>query len=207
MAVAGDLITNVVASFVYEGIRRCYGALKSNIRRRQTIAHALDGVPNNNERPTAKAISDLELVIGTDRGELTEPVAQFIRELEATAIPDTVLKSVLSGIDTTPIFLAFDNVYGSFRLTLSFRSKAFFDALVEAIRQRAEMQVEDHGLLEFVQAQNSNLSDKLESILRALTLTAELPNDVPQDVLSDARLKIARSIETANRLMGVETLQ
>jgi hypothetical protein len=207
MALAGDLITNVVASFVFEGIKRCYGTARTTIRRRQTINRALDGQHDNRNKTAASGIADLEMVIGADRGELTEPVAQFLRELEASAIPDTIVRTVLSGENTENLFSAFDLVYRSFTPPLKFESKLFFTALVSAIRERAEARVKDPGLLEFVQAHNKTLSNQLTSIIRTLQLAGNSRDNVPQDFLTDARLKIARAIENTNRFVSVETLQ
>jgi hypothetical protein len=206
MPVAGDLVTNVVSSFVFEGIRRSYGAIRTNLKRRQAINRAFDS-HSEEKHQTAKALSDLEKVIGADRGQLTEPVAQFLKELEASAIPDTILKAVLSGINPELLFAPFDLVYKSFVPPLDFESKAFFNALVTAIRQRAESQVTDLGLLDFIQAQNQTLSAQLDTVIRSLNLAADSPEAIPIGLLSDARLKMARAIESGNRLMSVETLQ
>lgn len=89
MPIAGDLVTNVVSNFVFEGIRRSYGAIRTNLKRRQVINRAFDGHVEKKHQ-SSKAISDLEQVIGADRGQLTEPVAQFLKEIEASAIPNTI---------------------------------------------------------------------------------------------------------------------
>jgi hypothetical protein len=207
MPVAGDLITNVVASFVFEGIKRCYGAAKTTIRRRQTINRALDGHFDLRSEAAASAIADLEMVIGADRGQLTELVAAFLRELEASAIPDTIVRTILSSEDTDQIFTAFDLVYRSFAPALNFDCRSFYNALVAAIRERAEARVKDPGLLEFVQAHNKALSNQLKDVIRSLQLAGESKDEIPHQVLADARLKIARAVENANRFVSVETLQ
>lgn len=207
MPVAGDLITNVVASFVFEGIKRCYGVAKTTIRRRQTISRALDGHYDIRNEAAASGIADLEMVIGADRGQLTEPVAALLRDLETSAIPDTIVRTILSGEDTDQLFPAFNLIFQSFTSTLSFDSRSFYSALVAAIRERAEARVRDPGLLEFVQAHNKALSNQLRDIIRALRLAGESKEDIRHEVLADARLKIARAVENANRFVNVETLQ
>lgn len=56
MALAGDLITNVVASFVFEGIKRCYGTARTTIRWRETINRALDGQHDNRNKTAASGL-------------------------------------------------------------------------------------------------------------------------------------------------------
>jgi hypothetical protein len=150
MTVAGDLLGRVVGGLVTEGLRRGYLELKFAVRRRHTIDRAISGAPVEPDPRVKKSIDDLQLVIGTARGELTESVAAFIREIERSAIPESLVRCVLMNGDPSDIYPAFEVIYQAFSETISFDPKNFFSALFQAVKLRTEHQVKDPAMLEFV---------------------------------------------------------
>src|SRR5437016_1063401 len=92
MAVAGDLLTNVVANFVNDGLKWGYHEIRGTVRRRHHIDRVLSGQAVEKDDRLEKAIKDLEVVIGSFRGELTESVAAFIREIHRSALPAAIIR-------------------------------------------------------------------------------------------------------------------
>jgi hypothetical protein len=207
MTMAGDLLSKVVASFVTDGIRRGYHEINATIRRRNSIDRAVSGQADSSDDRLKKAIHDLEVVIGSAKGELTEPVAAFIREVERSAIPESIIHCVLTNGDPAMIYPGFEVIYRAFSDSISFDPKNFFDAFVIAIKLRAEQYVKDPGLLEFVQAQNKELSRQLAEVTRALSASSQLTAPLSAHEIADARVRLARSFESSNRYLTVETIQ
>lgn len=208
MAIAGELLTSVVEGLATTGFRRAYRHVKLAVRRRHVIDRTISGTPNA-ERDTrlASAINDLSIVIGNARGELTESVAAFIREVERSAIPETLIRCVLTNGDPEAIYPAFQIIYRAFGTSISFNSENFFAALYAAIKLRTEQDVKDPAMLEFVQAQTKELSRQLDEVTRALQSACNVASPLTAQDLNDARLRLARSFEATNRTVTVETLQ
>ena len=81
-----------------------------------------------------KAISDLSKMVGNAKGQLTEPVAAFIREIERSAIPKSLVRCVLANTDPARIFPAFEQIYRSFSADLKFPARDFFNAFLMAVQ-------------------------------------------------------------------------
>ena len=216
MTLGIDLATGVAASFLYEGIKRCQGGLSFALDRRHKIDRALTSkLPIDRKAlskspadpKVLKAIEDLALVIGNSQGKFDENVAKFLREIEKSALPEAMLRAILSESDMTVLYPAFEILHRSFDNNLPFEARPFFDALTAAIRLRAELELKDNkGLYDFMAAQNKKLELYLQLLLGALS------NQTPAQLLSfdelnELRLKIARSIENSNRSLSVETQQ
>src|ERR1700694_3017146 len=201
MTVAGDVILKVVASFVVEGLHRGYEGIKGTIRRRQAVDRALSGDPPAGDPRLNKAVRELETIIGSARGQLTESVAAFIREIERSAIPESLSRCILADRDTDTVYPAFELIYRSFSGQLSFDPKIFFDAFCTAIRCRLEFEVKDPTLLEFVQAKNKDFSKQLSNISSALQALSRIEHPLTVAELADGRVKLARTFEVANRLV------
>ncbi len=206
MPIAGDLITNVIATFAADGLRRGYQEVTSLARRRHALDKAISGSPPAPDPRLKKAIDDLQIMIGNAKGELTEPVAAFLREIERSAIPEALIKSILANADQKLIYSSFQSIHESFS-GLKFPPDKFFDAFYTAVRFRVEENVKDPGLLEFIQAQNKELSKQLDGLIRSLGEAAKVKSPLAAKDINEARIKLARSIEVANRYVAVETLQ
>jgi hypothetical protein len=207
MTVAGDLIVNVVATFAADGLRRGYQEVRSSIRRRQTLEQTISGESPTTDERLKKALDDLRIMIGNAKGALTEPVAAFLREVERSAIPEALIKCVLANADPRSIYPSFESIYKSFTSDLQFPPKQFYDAFYVAVRIRAEASVKDPALLEFIQAQDKELSKQLEDLVRSLNEATKVTDRLDSKALNEARVKLARAFEVANRYVTVETLQ
>jgi hypothetical protein len=174
MTLAGELITGVIDGFVAEGFKRAYREIRMAVRRRHFIGRALSGDEADSDVRLQKAIHDLQVVIGSGRGQLTEPVAAFIREIEKSALPESIVRCVLSNGDPNAIYPAFSVLHKAFSDTITFDSRNFFDALFVAVKLRIEQSVKDPALLEFVQAQNKEISRQIAEVARALRNSIEL---------------------------------
>ena len=62
-------------------------------------------------------------------------------------------------------------------------------------------------MLEFVQAQNKELSHQLEEVLKTFREGGKSLPTLTAEEISGARLQIARAFEAGNRYVTVETLQ
>src|SRR5580704_4461717 len=207
MTVAGELLIDVVKGFVTDGFRRGYHEIKTAIRRRTLVDRALSGQSVDADDRLKKSINDLAVVIGNARGELTEPIAAFIREVERSAIPESIIRCVLANGDRNAIYPAFHVIHQAFADTISFDSRNFFDAFFTAIKLRAEQYVKDPALLEFVQAQNKDLSRQLGEVAKALQASSQLTAPLSALEIADARIRLARAFESGNRFLTVETIQ
>ena len=207
MAIAGELVSSVVDALVTEGFRRGYHEIKTAVRRRHAIDPALSGHELKNDERLKHSISDLEVVIGSARGELSEAVAAFIREIERSAIPESVIRCVLTNSDPESIYPAFEVIFRAFAGSISFDPKRFFTALVTAITMRVDQKVKGPAMLEFVQAQNKGISKQLTEIMTALRKSSELTEPLSASEISVARLGLARAFESSNKYMTVETVQ
>jgi hypothetical protein len=111
MTIAGDLLLKVVSSFAADGLRKAYQEIRGGIRRRQSVDRTLSGENPASDHRLKRALDDLSIVIGTTRGQLNESVAAFLREIERSAIPEALVKSVLTNVEPAKIFPAFDLIY------------------------------------------------------------------------------------------------
>ena len=216
MTLGIDVATAVAGSFLYEGMKRCQGGLAFALDRRNKIDRALTSKPPMDRKalsklPTdpkvLKAIEDLALVMGNSQGKYDVNVDRFLREIEKSALPEAMLRAILSNSDTTVLYPAFETLHNSFGVNLPFEARPFFDALSAAIRLRAEHELKDNkGLYEFMAAQNKKLEGYLHTLLSALSNHSPVQL-LPFDELNELRLKLARSIESTNRYLSVETQQ
>jgi predicted NACHT family NTPase len=127
--------------------------------------------------------------------------------LERSAIPESLARTILSGSDTEAIYPAFELIFTSFSTQLSFKARDFFDAFHRAIRLHLEEEVQDPRLLEYITAQNKRMMRQLADISLALKRAIDISEPIPAIKLADSRLRLARSLEVANRYITVETLQ
>ncbi|WP_312361257.1 hypothetical protein [Agrobacterium sp.] len=207
MAVIGELALGVAGSFVYEMLRRPLQILTNEIHRRDAVNKALTDRHTPRMIQTEKsqlAISDLSRIIGNSHGQLTENVAVFFRELQKTAIPETLASAALCGSDPESVFPAFESFYNRFD-NLDFTSRQIFDAIFVACSERVNS-VSDKELLAIVRAQHHELIRHVTHISQALS-HGNLSEPLTYNELREARLKVARSIEAINRYTNVETLQ
>lgn len=202
--------TAIVDKFLTEGLRRSYGGLRGAVRRRQAISRTIDGYSdheNSESIHVSRALRDLSQVIGSNKGVLTTSMANFLDEIERSAIPSLIVQSILSGSDVNKIFPSFDLLYRSIDAEMTIDSADLFSSLVEALKLSAKESVKDPDLLEFISAQNKAHSTKLDTVLSALERARSFENFITYSTLVESRAKIARSIETTHRFIPVETSQ
>lgn len=207
MTVAGDLLFKVVASFATDGLKKAYQEIRGGIRRRQAVDRVLSDETAQADDRLKRAIDDLSIVIGNTRGQLNETVAAFLREVERSAIPEALVKSVLTNAEPDKIFPAFDLIHQPFKDQVPFTSEVFFKAFYTAIKLSVEAEVKDPALLEFLQAQHSELAKQLADMAKALEASKLLPDPPNLKEISEARVRLARSLEVANRYLSVETVK
>ena len=112
-------------------------------------------------------MDELRRVIAHGHGQYTEPVAEFFRELNKTAIPDALVQRALAAAPTEPLFAAFNKIYEACK-PLPFESRALFDALSTVIALRIQDSVRDRALLDVIRAQHTELSKQITEIAQSL---------------------------------------
>ncbi|MCK1377699.1 NACHT domain-containing protein, partial [Bradyrhizobium sp. 24] len=207
MTIAGELIFKVVGSFASDGLKKTYQEVRGGIRRRQTVDKVLSDELGSGDDRLKRAMNDLHIVIGNSRGQLNETMAAFLREVERSAIPEALIKSILTNIEPDKFFPAFDLIYQPFKDQLPFTSEKFFKAFYTAVKLSVEAEVKDPALLEFVQAQNSELARQLADMSKALEASKLLLDPPNLKEIFEGRTRLARSLEVANRYLSVETVK
>lgn len=206
MTVAGEIALGIATNLVGEALKRPFQAISSELRRKDLVSKALTDRHNARDAASersSEALEDLARIIGNGHGKLDSNVAAFIRELRKTAIPETMANAALCGSNYSALFPAFDAFYQRFK-KLPFTSRELFDALHVACSERVDA-VQDKNLLDILRAQHTELVEQIEQLCASLCSAKQ--SKLTFDEFKDARLKVARAIEAANRYTNVETLQ
>lgn len=206
MTLGVDVLTGLISSIVYDGIKRPARLVSEAANRQRTVNRTLNvGLTDTDEerQRVRPAIDDLVRSLG-DR--YTESVAKFLQELERSAIPDALKQFALCGKSPDAVFPAFDLVYNTYA-PLPVDSDKLFAAFFSAIRIRLEQAVSDKGLMAMMKAQHAEISAKLDIMSACLGGASQLASPLLAEILADARGRIARGIELANRHVNVETTQ
>ncbi|MFN0045221.1 MAG: NACHT domain-containing protein [Sphingorhabdus sp.] len=200
-----DLAINLVASAMFEGIRRPIQTLRSHDVRRQEIISAIEGKSGTPaaEKRTDGAFDDLVRVLGNKYGEYTHQVDRFLLELRTSAVPSALYGSIVAGKSAEFIRPAFDSIYTTFS-PLPFTMVALFDALSAAIRARIDTASSDPMLMEVIRASSDELRHEIIEISEALN-KAGRSQPLTSEQFLDIRSRVARSIETEHRDLPVET--
>lgn len=200
-----DLATNLVASAMFEGIRRPIQYFRSNETRRQEIINAIEGKSRTTSdlKLTGGAFDDLVRVLGNEYGEYTNQVDRFLLELRTSAVPSSLYGSIVAGKSVEAIRPAFESIYITFS-PLPFTKEAFFDAFSAAIRARIDAASSDPMLMEVIRASTDDLRHHIDNVAKALN-NAGRSQPLPADQFIEVRSRIARSIEMSHRDLPVET--
>lgn len=209
MPFAGELATNVAASFVFEFLKRPIAAIAAEFQLRESVSRALGDRPPSKIsrilREGEKSVSDLARVIGNNEGLLTTEVAEYLRELQRTSIPEAAAQLALCGQSPDRLSDTFKTFHNRFN-NIPFTAEQMLNALHASITERLES-VQDKALLEIIRAQHGELRARLDAVIQALSSYASHENRLKISQLKEARLKVAKLIESSNRNVTVETLQ
>lgn len=209
MTVGADIGVGLATSLITEVIRRPIDAFFAEARRRDHVSRPLTDKPSIRDEKKDELLnrlqSDLERIIGNSTGQYTQPVAVFIRELRSSVVLESIARAVLFGSDLGELRDAFKKFHGAFS-DLPFSPDQLFDATVEACRSRIE-NVKDTALLDIVRAQHSHLSSQLSAIACAINKSLKDSSELSIEQYRDARLRVCRSIQSANKYISVETLR
>ena len=110
ITIGADIVSGLIAGFVSDGLRRAFRNLAGEVSRRPKLTNILTekGRAAATTSPDYdRAMDELRRVIAHD----TEPVAEFFRELNKTAIPDALVQRALAAAPTEPLFAAFNKIY------------------------------------------------------------------------------------------------
>jgi hypothetical protein len=206
MTLGVDIITSVISSIVYDGIKRPARLVSEVATRQRVINRTLSvGLTDSEEEKqrVQPAIDDIARALGN---EYTQTAERFLRELDRSAIPDSLKQLAMCGKSPDSVFPAFALIYNTYA-PLAVPSDKLFAAFFAAIQLRLEQAVGDKGLMGIMKAQHSEISAKLDVMSASFAGAAQLSGPIPADVLADARARVARGIELANRHVNVETTQ
>ncbi|MDG4879201.1 hypothetical protein P9273_29410 [Mesorhizobium sp. WSM4935] len=207
MTIIGEMALGVASNILFDAIRRPFQALTAELRRKDRVNKALtdrQSVRPSGAQQSEKALHDLTRIIGNSHGNLDENVSEFLRELKKTVIPEALANCALSGASPESLFAPFDEFYSRFS-DLHFTSRQLFDGLFAACVERVDA-VEDAALLEIIRAQHHELLEKVNQVRSSLQMQGKA-GPLSYSEIRDARVKVARSIDAANRYTTVETLQ
>lgn len=198
-----DLAMNVVGSAIFEGLRRPVRSFRAFATRRAEIIKAIEGKDTSSRGKTDPAFDDLVRVLGNEYGQYTEAVDRFLFELRTSAIPSTIYGLVLCGRPTDEIFPAFQTLYETFS-PLPFSCESLFRAISAAIKSRIETLSNEPMLLDAIRASSDEIRGEILSISAALS-RAKHQEALSPERFVEARDRISRSVEVANRDLPVET--
>ncbi|QFI65565.1 hypothetical protein [Sinorhizobium alkalisoli] len=201
-----EVALGLVSSALHEGLKHPVTAIKSAATRRAELGKALDGTSASNEQASraAAALADLARVIAHRYNEYSERVDEFLSEIKRSAIPSTLTHLLMCSLSPDEIKPAFDCIYNTYT-PLPFGADELFDAYCTAVRLRLEEAVKDKELLSILQAQVGDLRQRVDDVRRALSSADKLKTTLSYDQYRDAKLKLAKAVEAANRDVAVET--
>jgi len=202
-----DIVTGLVTSAVYDGLRSTVrtGRLASN--RRSVIMSAIQSgaKPDGPEGViVAKALSELTKVLSNDLGVFTENVNDFLSEIQKTSILVDLYKTVVSGKSAPAIKAQFLTVYNTFS-DLPFSSDAGFDALRIAIDVHIKSSTNDPLLAELIQLQISEVRDAISNLEGAIHSITDGTKHYDYKAIHNCRARLARAVEQDNKEISVET--
>lgn len=201
-----DLAVNLVASAMFEGIKRPIHSIRSFNARRQEISDAFKGSrskPHLQDAKIEKAFLDLIQVLGNEYGLYTKQVDRFLIELRTSAVPSAIYGLLICGKSADDIKPAFETIYETFS-PLPFMADDLFRALTAAISARIEQALGDPGLAEVIRANTEDLRRQIAEITASLR-QAKDTDPLDSQTFLDARSRIARAVEVAHRDLPVET--
>lgn len=208
MAVGFEIVSGLLSSILYDGLKRPIRGAGDLLTRRKAINKSLTSIAAQ-DVPTAEmssALQDVARVLGNDHDAYSDDVASFLREVERSAIPDAMKQFALCGHPADEVYPAFDVIYRSYP-SLGFSSRSLFDAINAAITTRISQSVQDRTMFEALKAQNEHLANRITALSACLKNAGTLGVPLEAKVSEELRVKIARGIEVANRQVNVETTQ
>lgn len=202
-----DLATNLVASSIFEGLKRPFMNVRSFSARRRDIKGGLEGEQNTRASVAQLrldgAMEDLIRVLGNEYGAYTKAVDRFLLELTASAVPTALYRLHLIGKDPSPVYPAFELLHTTFS-PLPFEAPPLFDAFSRAVKARIDQAALDPTMVEILRATTDDIRREITTVASALEQANGL-TPLPADLFLDTRVRIAKSIEAANRDLPVET--
>lgn len=205
MTASAEIVLGILGSIVYDGLKRPVKGIADAFTRKKAINRALTGTPEPARNELRPELIDLVKVLGNDHNAYDDKVAEFLIEIERSAIPDALKHFSMCGKDPNGAFPAFDLLYKSYA-PLPFSSRALFNALNAAIRMRLCQSVEEKVLYEAIKANTGEIVERLDALSACMENTRSL-KPLPAAQFAELRIKIAKGIEVFNRQMNVETTQ
>lgn len=202
-----DLAMNLVGSALLETVRRPVHVLRSLHNRQQEIAHSIEdrqiSKTIRDEKRVEGAFNDLKRVLGNKYGEYTQHVDRFLLEVRSSRIPTAVHDLIICGKSPDPVFPAFKTLYETFA-PLPFECEPLFRAFTTAVKSRIDYSVADPAMLDAVRAHAESIRDEI-SVIGASLARSKRTEPLQADQFLESRVRIARSIESVNRDLPVET--
>lgn len=199
---AGALFNKLLTAGLARG-----GSLAFNkIVRLQKVDSSIRGKKQKNGlRDTV--IDDFERVIGTYRGELTQPIQNFLEELQRSNLISAIIDSVLLGKDPAELRNAFyklhEQIIGKDKgepADLYGKLRASFTASLETLFR-------DKALKAYLKASHQDLISRLEKIEDGLASVAPTfpKKNQSYEALNESLLKLSQGLQRAYKDIRIET--
>jgi hypothetical protein len=206
--ITSSILTGLISSIVYDGLKRPIKSIREQAVRNKEVGRALSQ-GTHPASPTAahlpEPIDDLIRVIGNGEGRFDEDIDKFLREIQCSVIPDALKQLALCGKEHEPVFEAFNAIYLA-HSPLKFQSRNLFEALFSAISTSISQSVGDPVLLEAFRAQFKDVNSSIENLTRSLS-SRQKTKIIEAEEFNEIRLKVAKTIETSNKNVNIETTQ
>src|SRR5262249_23483077 len=159
-----DIAIRFVSKTVEDGVRRSIQSFWDEHSRRRHATQTLSE-PKRKPRPNAESLRALEefrRVLAHGADAYTESARLFLRELQKTTIPETLVLNALAGRANDHLFEPFEKIAKTCG-QLEIPPQNLFHALCDVIRLRVEDSVADKNMLKIVRGQHSELLRRISA--------------------------------------------
>jgi hypothetical protein len=162
VALSGITIA-LVTDFLSAGLMKTGSLAFQKALRIRKVDAAFKGALSTNET-VKRALSDLQTVLGTYRGELNTELNGFLEELVSSGLVSAIVDSCLFEGEIEGIWICFKNLHEKMISQNKSETKALFDSIRGAIKETAMAAFKDRAMADLLIGINKNQVERLIKI-------------------------------------------
>jgi hypothetical protein len=206
MAILESMGVGMLSGIVSSGLSRCASLSFAKARRLSKIDSALRNDAHSS-KILKKALSDFEIVVGNYHGELTEPLARFLLELERSGLVTAMAEAAILKRKSRNLEKLFIELHNRHLPVQGDQAEKLFSAISKSFSITISEMVSDKALGIVLETYHTDISERLSKIEYGITQLANTSYDenLTSAKIQDISLRISRSSVNQLRTMTIET--
>lgn len=199
------ITTTMFARLFGAGMQRVAGSIFQKILRLRKIDSALKGESAKNTA-IKTAIQDFEIVLGSYRGEFTQQIDHFLRELEKSGILEAITQQALIRKRSDQLLARFESLYRASVVGHPKSSQELYEQLCVSFEITLRELTKDPVLADVLIEATDSIEKRLASIEACLESSIE-QNNRSDEVYTEHLIKLARGLQQTYKEIRIETIK